>query len=188
MLKTTQYLLYYIQNSLLSKRVKSIYLKRGHVIFRTKAIFLVAFLMAGFGTYAQDLTLSEKMVERFAGPFHFRFILQPLMAIILGFKDGRTDVALNRPPFILYIFGIIGDRKGKIRNMFKSISKVLTVAFILDVLAQLFLFRSVRILDALLVAGLIIAPPYILARGIANHLLRRLTKRTSGKEMDHHSD
>ena len=148
-------------------------MKGYQVVFTRIALFWVSLLLIGFEAHTQDFTLSEKIAVRFSGPFHFRFVFQPLMAIALGFKDGRTDEALKRPPFILRLFT---HKKSEIKHLFGSVSKVLIVAVVLDVFAQLFIFHSIRILGALLVAVLIITPPYVLARSITNYLLRNFFK------------
>src|SRR4030088_1767271 len=41
------------------------------------------------------------LLVRLDGPGAFRFVLQPLVAMLLGVRDGRRDAAVNRPHFLL---------------------------------------------------------------------------------------
>ncbi|MDH3710184.1 MAG: hypothetical protein OER04_09875 [Cyclobacteriaceae bacterium] len=133
-------------------------------------------LICGCALQAQDLTVSEKLVERFTGPFHLRFILQPLMAIIFGIKDGRMDASLKKPPYILNI--ILGKerRRDILKHGLRSIAKVLAMGIVLDAIVQIYLFHGLFIMGAVMVGAVLIALPYALARGISNRLSKRLSQ------------
>src|SRR5262249_10180305 len=49
----------------------------------------------------------------------------------------------------------------------------LPVGILLDVMVQYMLFRSVRIVGAMIVGTLLIAVPYVMARGLANRVVSR---------------
>ena len=137
-------------------------------------ILTLIFLLFPFcELWAQEFTLSEKIAARFAGPFHFRFLLQPLVAIILGIKDGKTDAELKRPPYILELFSNKSDRKHNLKLALQSIFKPLLIGIILDAVVQIYLFHSVSLFGAILVGGLLVGLPYALARGITNRLSKR---------------
>src|SRR5271156_1755654 len=42
----------------------------------------------------------QDMLARFSGPGRFRFILQPIVAIVLGARDGVKDARAGSPPFL----------------------------------------------------------------------------------------
>lgn len=142
---------------------------------RQSFIFLlIFFLLFPFcELWAQEFTVSEKIAKRIAGPFHFRFILQPLVAIILGIRDGKTDAELNRPPYIFEIFSNKSERKDNLKNAIQSILKPLLIGIILDAIVQFNLFHSVRLWGAVLVGGLLVGLPYALARGIRNRFAKK---------------
>jgi hypothetical protein len=147
---------------------------RFHFTNRSLIFLLLLFILLPVcGIWAQEFTLSEKIAARFAGPFHFRFLLQPLMAIILGIRDGKTDAQLNRPPYIFELFTNKIDRKSNLKNALQSIVKPLVIGIVLDAIVQVYLFHSVRVFGAFLVGGLLIGLPYALARGIRNRLTKR---------------
>ena len=126
---------------------------------------------------AQDLTMSERLVERVTGPFHLRFVFQPLMAIFFGIKDGRADANLHKPPYIIHTILVKEHRMANLKHGLASITKVLVIGIILDALAQFVIFQNIRILGAIVLGALIIALPYALARGITNRVLTRFSKR-----------
>jgi hypothetical protein len=46
----------------------------------------------------------EELPQRFTGPGRLRFVLQPAMAILLGWRDGRADARAGRPA---YLYGLL---------------------------------------------------------------------------------
>jgi hypothetical protein len=110
----------------------------------------------------------EKVLARFSGPAHLRFILQPVAAILLGIRDGLRD-AQNGEPF--YLLALISDhtlRPAKIASLWRSLRVGLVVAILLDAVVQYMLFRSIRIVGAILVGTILMALPYAVARALAN--------------------
>ena len=138
-------------------------------------LLITLLLVCGETVSAQDFTLSERLVERFTGPFHLRFIFQPLMALIFGIKDGRLDASLQRPPYIFHIIMEKEHRSTNLKHGLKSIAKVLTIGIVLDAVAQIYLFHGVSIIGAILVGATVIALPYALSRGISNRLITRFS-------------
>ena len=128
------------------------------------------FLLLNYMLVAQELTIAEKITQRFSGPLHLRFVLQPLVAILIGLKDGRSDALAKTPPYFFSLFQGKTQRKESLKEGFISISKVLTIGVVLDIIAQVILFQYVRILGAILVGITIIGLPYSLSRGISNRI------------------
>ncbi len=48
----------------------------------------------------------DEMIARPAGPFKFRFVLQPLVAAALAIRDGLKDAHMERTP---YFWTIVRD-------------------------------------------------------------------------------
>ena len=59
---------------------------------------------------------ADDMVARLHGPGRLRFILQPLVAIVLGMRDGIKDVRADRPPFLRNLLFHSTDRPGLMRS------------------------------------------------------------------------
>src|SRR5207249_10417662 len=79
----------------------------------------------------------DELPQRFTGPGRLRFVLQPLVAIFLGWRGGLGDARAGRPP---YLYGLVGggvDRKELLRSGLATIRNLIAVGIVLDVVAQL---------------------------------------------------
>jgi hypothetical protein len=119
----------------------------------------------------QFVRVFEDLVARVDGPLHFRFILQPLMAVIFAIRDGRRDARAGRAPFRL--FTEPEQRREVLLSSWKSVGKVFVIGLILDALYQLLELRWFYPGEALLVALILAVLPYFLLRGTVNNLMRR---------------
>jgi len=114
----------------------------------------------------------EELPQRFTGAGRFRFILQPLVATLLGVRGGLADARAGHPP---YLFGLLfhgGHRGELVRSGAAAISTLLAMGIILDVLFQLVLYRSVHPGAALVIGPILVCGPYALARAVTNRLTR----------------
>jgi hypothetical protein len=117
--------------------------------------------------------LGDKIDQMLRGPLHFRFVVQPLIALILGLRDGRNDERLGHPP---YLFGLLtqpGGRRHRLRDGLKAVAMPLALAAVMDAIVQSLLFHHVRLWSLVMVATLLVTLPYIATRGFSNRLLRR---------------
>lgn len=121
----------------------------------------------------------EDIFARLDGPLHFRFFLQPGMAIFLAIRDGLKDGREGKPPFFWSLFTDPAHRRERVRNGWKSISKVFIIAILLDVVYQIIVLRWFYPFETLLVAVLLALLPYILLRGIVNRVVRSSQKSAS---------
>ena len=107
------------------------------------------------------------------GPGRARFILQPLIAIVLGVKDGRFDAVAGRPAY-LYALAFSKDvRREEVTTAVRTISKPLAVAVALDAVLQYVILDAIHLWQALGVGATLVALPYVAARALADRLLRR---------------
>jgi hypothetical protein len=113
------------------------------------------------------------ILARFSGPGRFRFIIQPLMAVVIGIRDGRRDAREGRPPFLLALVSGGRHKKDLLRGAFASVRNLVAIAIILDVISQYLIFREIHPGAALLVGPLLIAVPYALSRAFANRISQR---------------
>lgn len=114
------------------------------------------------------------------GPGRFRFIVQPIVAILLGIRDGRRDAMAGRPAYLISVFFTRGGRREALKSGARSFIKPFVVSVVLDMVVQFFLFRDVRIWSAFVVGTLLIALPYSLARGLTNRFVRWRAHHRSG--------
>ncbi len=114
----------------------------------------------------------EELPQRFTGPGRLRFILQPVVAIVLGVRGGLADARAGNPP---YLFGLLFDaanRRALLRSGVAAITTLLAMGIILDIVFQLVLYHEVHPGAALAVGPILIALPYALSRGVTNRLAR----------------
>jgi hypothetical protein len=119
------------------------------------------------------------LVQRLDGPLHFRFFMQPLMAILLAVRDGIRDAREGRSAYLWTVLSDSAQRRYLIRDGWKDISKVFILACLLDVIYAWIVWRSLRPLQTVSVAALLSVIPYSLLRGPINRLMRMQRSRDS---------
>jgi hypothetical protein len=109
--------------------------------------------------------------ERLDGPLHFRFIVQPLMAIIFAVINGVKDAKAGKPAYFWTLLSTPEYRKEMAKEDWKSVGKVFIVAIILDVVYQLKVHSAVYPGELLIVAFALAIVPYLVVRGPINRLV-----------------
>jgi hypothetical protein len=108
----------------------------------------------------------DDLVGRTVGPMHFRLILQPVMAGILGIRAGLRDARKNKSSYSNHRCNLLRERG-------KDIASVFVFALILDVIYQLIALHTVYPGEAVLVAIVLAIAPYLLVRSLINCLTRK---------------
>jgi len=116
-------------------------------------------------------SIIDGIIARFTGPLHFRFIVQPIIAVILAMRDGRLDAKAGTPPFVLSFIVCPSQRSRLFRNAFHAVLIPVIVGIIADAIAQFMIFHHVRPIPAILVGTGVIGLPYAVARGLTNRVL-----------------
>jgi hypothetical protein len=124
------------------------------------------------GIYLFSEAFFEDIPKRLAGPGRLRFILQPLMAAILGILSGRADARAGRPPFVYGVLFHRGLRGELVRNGFETLVNLLLMGILLDSLFQWLILGNSYPGAALVVGPVLIVLPYTLARAFSNRLAR----------------
>ena len=114
----------------------------------------------------------DELLGRASGPFHFRLILQPVMASIFAIRAGIRDAREGKPAF-LYTFVVHADRRKKLAALaWADVGKIFILAIVLDTVYQLVVFHAFRSLQTLIVAVVLSLIPYALVRGPAMRIAR----------------
>lgn len=116
----------------------------------------------------------DELIGRVGGPMTFRIVLQPLVAATIGVLAGLRDAKAGRPPFLLAAITDRPFRRHHLTDGWKDIAKVFIFAAVLDGVYQYFVLEAFRPLQAAFVAATLALVPYILTRGPANRLARRM--------------
>lgn len=104
-------------------------------------------------------------------PFSLRFIVQPVLAILLGLRDGRRDAVAGRPPYALSIFTGQLDRRAALKEALRAVAVPLVIAIVLDAVVQVLVRERILVSRAVVVGILLVGVPYILSRGLTNRAL-----------------
>ena len=131
-------------------------------------LLIIGFLLIGFG---HDLSITEKVIERYTGPMHLRLLFQPLVASFLGIRDGVKDVKMNIPPYIFEMIINPKIRKEKLLAGLHSILTPLIIGIILDGIVQYMIFESINFKGAIIVGIVLVGLPYAIVRGITNRIM-----------------
>lgn len=126
----------------------------------------------------------EDLFARLDGPLHFRFIVQPLMAIIFAVIDGVRDAKGGRPAYFWALLSAPEHRKELVKEGWKSVGKIFILAIILDVVYQLKVHSTVYPGEMFVVAVVLAIVPYVVLRGPINRIIR-LGKSINSRRTDH---
>ena len=130
-----------------------------------------AYQHGGFYLFSDQFLVD--LPKRLKGPGRFRFVLQPIVAILLGFRAGVADARAGRRPYILGFFLGDGNRWALIKEALEDLATLLAVAILLDVISQFLILRQVFPGAALVVGPVLIAIPYSFSRALSNRWERR---------------
>jgi hypothetical protein len=122
----------------------------------------------------------EELPQRLTGPGRLRFVIQPLIAMVLGWRGGLSDARSGRPA---YLYGLLmggGNRKELLRSGFAAVRDLIAMGIVLDAVAQLLIYGQVHPGAALVIGPVLICLPYAVSRALTNRLAR-LMHRNSGK-------
>ena len=124
------------------------------------------------GIYLFSRAFLEDLPKRLTGPGRFRFVLQPLVAILLGIRSGVADRRAGRPPYLL---GLVTDRqrRGELaQDGLATVANLLLMGVLLDAVFQWVILGVSHPGAALVVGPVLIATPYAVARALANRAAR----------------
>ena len=131
------------------------------------------------GIYLFSSAFMEDIPKRLTGPGRFRFILQPLTAIILGVVSGLADARAGRPP---YFYGMLfhrGLRRDLVKTGFSTIVNLLLMGILLDLIFQRIILGVAHPGAALIVGPILIVTPYAVARALSNRLAPQAKKQAT---------
>ena len=120
------------------------------------------------GIYLFSRAFLEDIPKRLSGPGRFRFVLQPLIATLLGIRNGLADARAGRPP---YLSGVLFHRELRgelVRTGFETVVNLVLMGILLDAVFQWVILGVSHPGAALVVGPVLIGGPYALARALSN--------------------
>jgi hypothetical protein len=115
----------------------------------------------------------DQLIGRASGPFHFRLIITPTLAIIYAIRAGLRDAREGRPPFLWEIIRQPAERKRLRRSWWKDIGKMIIMVLVVDTVYQIFVLRAFYVVQALILVVVLAMAPYAMVRGITTRIKRR---------------
>ena len=110
--------------------------------------------------------------DRMAGPFSFRMIIQPLMAVIFAVIDGLKDAKWGKPAYLWAMFGSAEHRRELLKDGWKHFGKIFILGIILDVVYQLKVHQPLNVGGVIIAALVLAVLPYMALRGPVNRVAR----------------
>jgi hypothetical protein len=122
------------------------------------------------------------IADRPSGVLALRFYIQPVIAAILAVRHGIKDARTGGTPYFWMILSQPDKRGAALREGLSAVSKVMILAVVLDLVYQYKVLDEFYPGEALIVALLLAFVPYLLIRGPAARIARRLMARKSSTE------
>ena len=129
-----------------------------------------AYERGGFYLFSQAFL--EDLPKRLTGPGRFRFVLQPLVATLLGIRSGIADARAGRPPYLLGLLTDGEHRRELMRDGLSTVANLLLMGILLDSVFQWMILGQSYPGPALIVGPVLITAPYALARALSNRAAR----------------
>ncbi len=134
----------------------------------------VVFGIVMYGVSSEVLArIWHNMLDRPAGPFAFRFILQPIMATVAALRDGIQDARTGRAPFLRTVLTDPAQRRGRLDEALIATSRIVLLGLAMDTAYQLIEFKAFHPVEALIIALLLGVLPYLVLRGLVTRIARR---------------
>ena len=124
------------------------------------------------GIYLFSWEFFADLPRRLTGPGRFRFVFQPLVAILLGIRAGRGDASAGRPPFLLALVAHAQLRRQMLAETARALANIVLIGILLDAISQWLILGMAHPGAALVVGPVLIGMPYALARGFSNRIAR----------------
>jgi hypothetical protein len=122
------------------------------------------------GIYLFSRAFLEDLPKRLTGPGRFRFVLQPLIATLLGIRSGIADARAGRPPYLLGLATDAQRRRELARDGLGTVINLLLMGILLDAVFQWVILGVSHPGAALVVGPVLITTPYGIARALSNRV------------------
>lgn len=114
----------------------------------------------------------ENLVGRIDGPFSFRFVLQPLMALIYATRDGILDARQGRPPYFWSVVFTPASRTALLREGWNAELRVIGLGVVMDLIYQFMVFGTIHPFELVVIVLALAFVPYVIFRGPINRIAR----------------
>jgi hypothetical protein len=142
------------------------------VVALSAALVLLGLLM--YGLSGEVITrIWHNLLDRPAGTFAFRFVLQPVMAALAALRDGLADARAGHAPFVQTVLTDPAQRGARLDQALIATSRIVLLGLAMDTAYQIIEFRSFHPAEAVIIALALAFVPYLLLRGVVTRVARR---------------
>lgn len=142
------------------------------------ALIIFGILRYGFSADTQQ-RLWRDIVQRPFGPMSFRFVLQPIAAAIVAWRDGLRDARTGRSPYLWTLLTDSSKSGGRLREGLIATARIILIGLLIDTIYQIIVFKRFYPGEAVITAILLAFVPYVLLRGPFCRLARWYSARKS---------
>jgi hypothetical protein len=140
------------------------------------AVLVVALPSAVIDTYQNgriylfSRQFLDELPLRLTGPGRLRFVLQPLIAIVLGCRSGLADARGGHQPFIYRLVTDSGNRNDLLRSGLSVVGNLVAMGIVLDTVAQFLIYGLVHPGAAIVLGPVLVCFPYAVSRALVNRI------------------
>lgn len=146
------------------------------LLARLAFALVVGLALLGAVLYGFSIDVNQRIwhdiAARPGGPMTFRFVLQPLMAAIAAWSDGRKDALTGRSPYLWTILTDAGARGGRLREGLIATARIILLGLGMDAIYQYTVLKTFYPGEMAVIAILLAFLPYVLLRGIFARIMR----------------
>ena len=128
------------------------------------------------------MRLWADLLARPDGPFAFRLVVQPIIALLLALRDGVHDAKTGRSPYFWSVLHDPPERARRVREALTATAKVGGLALALDAIYQFNVRGWVYPGEALGIALVLALIPYSATRGPVDRIARRWIARQTSRQ------
>jgi len=138
---------------------------------------ILALIVAGIVWNGISIPIFERiwydLVARGDEPMRFRFILQPLMAVIVAIRNGLKDARIGNSPYFWTLVTNPSERIRRLNEGLNATARIILLGLVMDMIYQGIVLRQFYPGEAVIVALLFAFVPYVIMRGPALRIARR---------------
>lgn len=151
--------------------------QRLRLLARLVLAFVLVLIVGGIVWHGVSIGVMNRLwhdlIDRPDGPMRFRFILQPLMAALAAFHDGRQDARNGRAPYLLSLLRDPKDRAALLREGLNATARTILIGLVVDIVYQAIVLKTFYPNEAVIIALVLGLIPYVLLRGPIRRAFRR---------------
>jgi hypothetical protein len=131
--------------------------------------FILVMIVAGIVWHGVSIEVFKRiwhdLIERTDAPMRFRFILQPLMAMIAAILDGLKDARTGRSPYFWTMLRNPRERIERLNEGLNATARIILLGLVMDAIYQIIVLKRFYPVEAVIVALLFAFVPYVIIRG-----------------------